>query len=328
MKSIYRTLLLTGGIVAAGTASAASYQLCSTSGCRTGGSATVTSTYAQTKYPVVLAHGMGGFSAIAGLDYFYGIPKDLVSNGANVFETQSASFNSDEVRGEELLTQVRQVLAMTGASKVNLIGHSQGSQSVRYVAGTIPSQVASVTAVGGPNTGSPVADVIDSAMNVPVLGAALAPAVSGVINAFFTLVGVGSGQYYSQNSLAGLASLTTAGAAKFNAKFPQGIPTTSCGQGASVVNGVNYYSWGGTGVVTNLLNPADYFLGLTSVMIPGANDGLVPKCSSHLGQVIRDDYYQNHFDEVNQVLGLVSMFTTSPVTLFRNQANRLKTLGF
>lgn len=328
MKSIYRTLLLTGGIVAAGTASAASYQLCSTSGCRTGGSATVTSTYAQTKYPVVLAHGMGGFSAIAGLDYFYGIPTDLVSNGANVFETQSASFNSDEVRGEELLTQVRQVLAMTGASKVNLIGHSQGSQSVRYVAGTIPSQVASVTAVGGPNTGSPVADVIDSAMKVPVLGAALAPAVSGVINAFFTLVGVGSGQYYSQNSLAGLASLTTAGAAKFNAKFPQGIPTTSCGQGASVVNGVNYYSWGGTGVVTNLLNPADYFLGLTSVMIPGENDGLVPKCSSHLGQVIRDDYYQNHFDEVNQVLGLVSMFTTSPVTLFRNQANRLKTLGF
>lgn len=327
MKTILRTLLLTGSVVDLSTASAASYQLCSTAGCRTGGTATVISTYAQTKYPVVLAHGMGGFSAIAGIDYFYGIPIDLTSNGANVFETQSASFNSDEVRGEELLAQVRQVLALTGANKVNLMGHSQGSQSVRYVAGTIPNQVASVTAVGGPNTGSPVADAIDKIVSDPVLGQALAPVISGAINAFFTLVGVSSGQYYSQDSLAGLASLTTAGAAKFNAKFPQGIPTTSCGQGAPVVNGVNYYSWGGTGVVTNLLNPADYFLGLTSVMIPGANDGLVPKCSSHLGQVIRDDYYQNHFDEVNQVLGLVSMFTESPVTLFRNQVNRLKVAG-
>ena len=39
------------------------------------------------------------------------------------------------------------------------------------------------------------------------------------------------------------------------------------------------------------------------------------------------DYFQNHLDEVNQVLGLVSPFETSPKTLFRNHANRLKTAG-
>jgi triacylglycerol lipase len=35
------------------------------------------------------------------------------------------------------------------------------------------------------------------------------------------------------------------------------------------------------------------------VVYPEANDGLVGKCSSHLGTVIRDNYFHNHLDEVN-----------------------------
>lgn len=329
MKSTLRALLLTGGFVAASAASAATstFQYCNTSGCQAGGSKTVTSNYAQTKYPLVFAHGMAGFSAIGGAyGYWYGIPENLAANGAQVFVTQVASFNSSEVRGEQLLTQVKQILAITGSDKVNLIGHSHGVQSVRYIAGLLPNQVASVTGVAGPNKGSPVADNIQLLVNSPV-GPVIAPVISGAVNAFFTLVGVSSGQYYSQDSLAGLNSLTSTGTAAFNTKFPQGIPTTACGQGANAVNGIRYYSWGGTGVVTNLLNPASALLLPTSLLISGPSDGLVPKCSSHLGQVIRDDYFQNHLDEVNQVLGLVSPFEVSPVTLFRQQASRLKTAG-
>lgn len=330
MTPIMRTFVLAGGLIIAGAASAATstFQYCNTSGCQAGGSKTVTSNYAQTKYPLVFAHGMAGFSAIGGaFGYWYGIPEDLTANGAQVFVTQEASFNSSEVRGEQLLTQVKQILAITGANKVNLIGHSHGSQSVRYVAGLLPSQVASATAVGGPNTGSPVADDIYQLSQLPVVGTPLSAVLSSAVNAFFTLVGVSSGQYYSQDSLAGLNSLTSAGAAAFNTKFPQGMPTTNCGQGASVANGVHYYSWGGTGILTNLLNPADPLLAATSLLISGPSDGLVPQCSSHLGQVIRDDYFQNHLDEVNQVGGLVSPFEVSPVTLFRQQANRLKVGG-
>jgi triacylglycerol lipase len=47
----------------------------------------------------------------------------LRSDGARVYVTQVAAANSTEVRGEQLLTQVKQILAVTGASKVNLIGH-------------------------------------------------------------------------------------------------------------------------------------------------------------------------------------------------------------
>ena len=66
---------------------------------------------------------------------------------------------------------------------------------------------------------------------------------------------------------------------------------------------------------------------LGPLLISGASDGMVPQCSNHLGTVIRDNYAQNHGDEVNQVFGLVNIFAGSPVTLYRNQANRLKGLG-
>ena len=90
---------------------------------------------------------------------------------------------------------------------------------------------------------------------------------------------------------------------------------------------LEHYSWSGTGILTNALDVSDAALGLTSLFYPEANDGLVGKCSSHLGTVIRDNYFQNHLDEVNQVIGLVSIFESNPTTLFRAHANRLKTAG-
>jgi triacylglycerol lipase len=46
-----------------------------------------------------------------------------------------------------------------------------------------------------------------------------------------------------------------------------------------------------------------------------------------MGRVIRDDYFQNHLDEVNLLFGLHSIFTTDPLTVYRQQANRLKNAG-
>lgn len=326
MKLINSTILLTGGLLLSSAAMAASYQKCSTAGCQTAGSTWVLSSYADTKYPLILAHGMGGFSSIAGIEYFYGMGSDLTQNGATVFETQVASFDSSYVRGEQLLQQTKQILAITGAPKVNLIGHSQGTLDIRYVAGMLPNQVASVTTVGGLNNGAPIADAILDVKNSPV-GTLLAPVVAAGINAFFTLVGIGSGHWYDQDSMAGLDQLSTAGMAKFNAQFPAGLPTTACGQGPSVVNGQRFYSWGGTGKVTTLIDPSDTILAATGLVGPSEGDGLVPRCTSHIGQVIRDNYNQNHFDQVNQVLGMVDVFEASPVSLFRQQANRLKLAG-
>ena len=118
--------------------------------------ATAASTYSQTKYPIVLAHGMFGFKSLLGgaIDYWYQIPSDLQANGAKVYVTQVAALESSAVRGEQLLTQVKNILAITGAAKVNLMGHSHGGHSIRYVAAAIPTKVASVTAIGSPVKGA------------------------------------------------------------------------------------------------------------------------------------------------------------------------------
>lgn len=332
MKRILPSLLVALGLHTGAPALAASYQVCNASGCSNQSVSAwpwETSTYAKTKYPIVFAHGMAGFSKIGPVDYWYGIPQNLAKNGASVYVTQEASFQSSDVRGEQLLSQVQNILAISGAAKVNLIGHSHGSQSIRYVAGVLPARIASATAVGGPNTGSPVADVIKGISEIPGLGPLAAPVISGVLNGFFTIVDIMSGQEYRQDSLAGLDSLTTANAAAFNARFPAGMPaaTTPCAEGAYVANGVRYYSWSGTSHLTNALDALDLPLAATGLVIPGANDGLVGRCSSHLGQVIRDNYNMNHLDEVNQLFGLVSVFETNPTSVFRTQANRLKNAG-
>ncbi|WHP06076.1 triacylglycerol lipase [Acinetobacter corruptisaponis] len=303
----------------------ASWKNCDVNSCEFGGSTNVTSNYAKTKYPILLAHGMGGFSAIGPLQYWNGITEDLVANGANVFVAQQASLNTSEIRGEQLLVQAKLVLAITGAQKINLIGHSHGSQSIRYVAGIIPNRIASVTAVGGPTMGTDIADAVIDFTESPT-GTVLSPVMATAFNSLFSIVGITSGNYYEQDFLEGFKSITSEGAAKFNKKFPAGVPTTACGNGAELVNGIRYFSWSGTSVLTNVLDPFDYALVATSKIIDGESDGLIPRCSSHLGTVIRDNYGFNHLDEINQVLGLVG-FLQNPVTPYRVQANRLKNKG-
>ena len=285
--------------------------------------ANAASTYAQTKYPIVLAHGMFGFKSLLGgaIDYWYQIPSDLQANGAKVYVTQVAALESSEVRGEQFLKQVKDVLAITGAAKVNLMGHSHGGHSIRYVAAAIPSKVASVTAIGSPVKGSPVADLVTQT-------GALSPVAYGALNALAGIIELfnGSGSF-DQSAKNSIASLSTKGSAAFTAKFPQGVPTTACGQGAATVNGVKYYSWGGTSRLTNVLDPTDALVGLTGLFISGANDGLVGQCSSHLGVVLRDNYSMNHLDEVNLMFGLRDIFSTDPKSVYQGHANRLKLAG-
>ena len=281
--------------------------------------------YAKTKYPIVLAHGMAGFDELFGVyEYWYGIPSALRDKGATVFVTEVSQFNSTEVRGEQLIDQIETITAITGKPRVNLIGHSHGGLDVRYAAAARPDLVASVTSVGTPHKGADLADYL--AANVA--GGSFAESVLAYFaNSLGTVLGLLTGSSNPQDAIAGLGSLTSAGTAAFNASYPQGVPGTSCGEGATVVNGIRYYSWSGTGILTNVLDVSDSGMALTSFFYSGANDGLVGRCSSHLGDVIRDNYFQNHLDEVNQVLGLVSIFESSPASIFRSHANRLKNLG-
>ncbi|MFI4938775.1 MAG: lipase family alpha/beta hydrolase [Burkholderiales bacterium] len=282
--------------------------------------------YAQTKYPILLVHGLFGFDSIAGIEYFYDIPESLHSDGATVYVDTVSAANSTLVRGEQLLTQVEQIIAATGAKKVNLIGHSHGGPTARYVAAVRPDLVASVTSVGGVNKGSAVADIL---INVAPPGSLSQSILATVANALASFIDLLTGSpNLPQNAIAAEQSLSTAGSLAFNVTYPQGVPTSACGNGAAEVNGVYYFSWSGHSQLTNILDASDPILALTSLAFTGDNDGLVSICSSGLGTVIATNYTQNHLDEVNQILGLTYIFAQySPVQLYENQANRLKGLG-
>lgn len=282
--------------------------------------------YTETKYPIVLAHGMLGFDSILGIDYWYGIPAALRKDGAQVYITEVSQLDTSEKRGEQLLQQVEEIVAISGKGKVNLIGHSHGGPTARYVAAVRPDLVASVTSVGAPHKGSKTADFL---RNLPP-GSAGETVLAGIVNGLGALINFlsGSSSTSPQNSLGSLESLNSEGAARFNARFPQGIPTSACGEGAYKVNGVRYYSWGGTRPLTNILDVSDLLMGASSVTFGfEANDGMVGRCSSHLGMVIRDNYRMNHLDLVNQTFGLTSLFETNPVSVYRQHANRLKNAG-
>ena len=283
-------------------------------------------TYTETRYPIVLNHGMFGLDTIAGYSYWYRIPEELRRSGAEVYVSQVAAVNNTEERGEQLARQVEAILAATGADKVNLIGHSHGGPTVRYVASVYPDYVASATSIAGPNTGARIFDLkLEIEEVLPLYG----KVTDNAINAFATLIDLISTGGYEQDFATGGYSVSTPGMREFNIHHPAGLPQTACGHGPELAdNGVRYYSWSGANPLTNVLDLSDGILAITALLYPGEkNDGLVSSCSSHLGMVIRDDYHMNHFDEINQFAGLVSPFETNPTTVFRQHANRLKNRG-
>ena len=282
-------------------------------------------TYTQTKHPVVLVHGLLGFDALGPVQYFYGVPSALRSSGATVYAASVSQSNSTEVRGEQLLLELQTLKARYGHAKFNLVGHSHGGSTARYVAAVAPELVASVTSVGTPHAGSKSADGIAGIANFTGTTGPVAALVNGLSSLIAFLSGEGSNP---QNALGALQSLSSAGAADFNRRFPQAAPTTACGQGPEVANGVRYYSFGGTSVLTNIFDVGDGFLGASSVFFGfEQNDGLVGQCSSHWGKVLRDDYPWNHIDQINHTFGLRGLFTPDPVAMYRAHANRLKNLG-
>lgn len=287
---------------------------------------------ATTQHPIVLVHGLFGFERIGSLDLFYGVRQALRSAGTQVFIPQLSATHCNEVRGQQLLAQIDRVLAGTGTRKVNLIGHSQGALAARYAAAVAPERVASVTSVSGPNHGSELADCLRKALTPGHLPEQIAEAVATLFVEFLSFI-AGSPKI-PHNAIAALNALTTDGVAGFNAKYPQGLPSTWGGNGQELVNGVRYFSWSGTlgnllGEGSNALDPLHQFCrGFSWFFTREAeqNDGMVGRFSSHLGTVLRSDYPLDHLDTINQTAGLVRK-GIDPVELYLAHAEYLKHIG-
>lgn len=313
-------------------------------------SATSHAGYSTTQYPIVMVPGAAAFDTALGVDYWYGITDRLRLYGAKVYVTNLSSIQSNEQRNEELYQDIIAILAKTGAAKVNLIAHSQGALSARYIAAVMPDKIASVTSVFGMNRGTHFSSGFRAAV---AEGSTAEQLLAPLINSTFNFVELLSGEpqdgsYNSetrgeQNILALAQATDPANVAVYNAQYPQALPKVDCMTiqngtqgdvsstyyGDPVVNGVRYYSWGGDAVRTNLLDPIDdLFVTFVQAFVPSNFkwDGLVPTCGHALGKVIKLNYGHNHFDAINQTLGLGYLFMDIP-TLYVQHANRLKNAG-
>lgn len=344
--------LLLGLCVSLGTQSllAAEYYNCANAtGCTLIGETAPSSDYSQTQYPLVLAHGLTGWTRLFKvIDYWYGIPETLSAGGSTVYTTKTTALQDTEFRGEELLQQVKAILTVTGKEKVNLIGHSHGGLDIRYVAAVAPEKVASVTAVASPHQGSKMADwvikmITEGSANSGYADGDFNKRATAALNVFNwlgqkidTKSGTPLAEMQQQDAWRAVIALSTDYTQHyFNPKYPQAMPSRYCAMPSeSKVDGVAYYSFSGVGTIlngiTNPLDPSDYMLALTALSFSkdDANDGLVSACSSRLGHVIRDDYKMNHLDSVNQILGLVAWQETDPLAIYRTHVNRLKLAGF
>lgn len=284
-----------------------------------------------TENPIVLIPGIFAFDSIAGVDYWYRIPAALESQGATVFVPRINSFDSSAMRGERLIEQLDSIKASSAGdiTRFNLMGHSQGGVTARYVMNARPDLVASVTTMHSPHKGSPLADIVSG---IAPEGTLVGVGFETLANAVGNLVNILSDNKQDKADInAMLAEFNQIGASQFNQTFPAGLPVDACGQGPAQVTldgqDIQLYSWSGTSKITTVIDLSDALFGITGLAFDEANDGVTGRCSSHFGQVIKDNYNMNHLDLNNQVLGLVSIFETSPENLFRNHAKRLSNAG-
>lgn len=116
-----------------------------------------------TKYPIVMAHGMGASAEILGIvDYWWGIPDALRGEGAKVYITSVNGMDSTRNKAVSFKNQFMQIKALTGAAKLNIIAHSHGTIYTRDAISNLglSPYVASYTSIAGPHRGSAIADVI------------------------------------------------------------------------------------------------------------------------------------------------------------------------
>ena len=125
--------------------------------------ATGSSDTCDTRYPIVLAHGMGASAEILGIvDYWWGIEEELEDEGANVYITSVNGMDSTAAKAKAFKIQFLQILEQAGTEKANIIGHSHGTIYTRYAITNLElgNEVASYTSLAGPHRGSAIADMI------------------------------------------------------------------------------------------------------------------------------------------------------------------------
>lgn len=116
--------------------------------------------YCATRYPIFLVHGVAYRDDVSFLGYWGRIPDYLEKRGTTVYYSSQDAWNTHDVNAKKLKTRINEILAETGARKVNIIAHSKGGIESRYMITKLgmADKVATLTTMSTPHHGSAVAD--------------------------------------------------------------------------------------------------------------------------------------------------------------------------
>lgn len=123
------------------------------------------------KHPIVLAHGLLGFSEfqvstfLPAVQYWHGIKDALNAQGASVICASVPPSSSIEERAAKLRDDVEAAAeaAATTDRAVNIIAHSMGGLDARYMISHLPPRnvdIASLVTIASPHRGSHFADFL------------------------------------------------------------------------------------------------------------------------------------------------------------------------
>lgn len=240
--------------------------------------------------PIVLIQG--GLSLqgdILPINYFFGVVDRLSADGHQVFAAEVDPLLGREDRAAQIGPQINAILAITGASRVHLIGHGQGGLDARYLVSSLDfgDRVATVTTIGSPHHGTRIADI--------ALGLLPGPVVN-LLGFLTEILGAGDAQ-----AVTNLYEMTEQYAETvFN---PENLDDSR----------ISYYSIGGeTNVLTldlfneDICNPLLLVGHLALSTADGPNDGLVSVESATYGEYLGTIPADN-LDQVGQLLGLISL---------------------
>ena len=229
----------------------------------------------DTKYPIILLHGIGYRDDMFIKASWGRIPDALRAEGARVFLGGLDACNSHENNAAKLKTRIESILNETGAEKVNLLAHSKGGLEARYLISKLGmgAKVASLTTVCTPHRGTAVADLI--AGDIPDRGGLLKfnwlrVLVQKLGFKTFDLIARMIGDKSPEAGMS-IKQLTRAYMEEFNKSVPD-------------VQGVYYQSYG-----TTMKSPSEdpVFAASYSLLLlekAGENDGMVPVDSCQWGK--------------------------------------------
>lgn len=216
----------------------------------------------RTRYPIVLVHGIF-FRDWQLVNYWGRIPAGLIKNGAEIYYGNQQSAKSVADSAAELKETVLNVIAETGAEKVNIIAHSKGGLDSRYAISRLglDKYVATLTTVNTPHEGCDMVDYL-----LKKLPDGVKSFIEKRYNSAFSKLGDASPDF-----MAGVKDLSAERAKSYNAEMPDS-PDVSYRSIMSVMNSPH-----SAGFPLNI--------GFRLIKkLNGANDGLVYEDSAVHGE--------------------------------------------